>query len=54
VGAILPPNVLPANEPDIGFIDEGCGLQWMIRPLPRHVPRSQAVQFLVNARRKPF
>jgi hypothetical protein len=27
VGAILPPNVLPANEPNIGFIDESCGLQ---------------------------
>jgi hypothetical protein len=52
--AILPPDILPANETYVGFIDKSGGLQWMIRPFTCHVPRSQSVQFLLNTRRELF
>ena len=51
--AILPVNRPLPNELEIGLVDERRGLQRVIAPLARQVPRSQRVQFGVDKRDQP-
>src|SRR5262249_45782091 len=42
--AVLPTRVLPVNQPQVGFLYEGSGLQNVIRAFLRHVTLGQSSQ----------
>jgi hypothetical protein len=38
---VLAARFVPAHEPKVGFVDQGCGLEGVARPLSRHLMRRQ-------------
>src|SRR2546423_4247304 len=51
--SVLPPHVLPIDQPDIRFIDECRRLQHMTGTFTSHVVVRQPVQLCVNYRSQP-
>ena len=52
VGAVLPLDILPVDQPHERLVDQRGRLQDVAGPLASHLPCRQAVQFLVNHRRQ--
>ena len=50
MGPVLLFNVSPINQPEIGFVDEGGGLQSVIGTLSPHLTASQPPQFRIHLR----
>jgi hypothetical protein len=48
--AVLPLLSLLADEPQIGFVNQGRGLKGLVRRFMSHPPRSELAQFFVNER----
>jgi hypothetical protein len=53
VRAVLPVDPLNLDEPQIGFVHEGRGLQRMTRPLMAHMPPREPAQLVVDQRHEP-
>jgi hypothetical protein len=54
VGAGLPVDLLDAGEAEIGFVDEGGGLEGVVGCFAAEVDGGDAAQFGVDERDKPF
>ena len=52
MGAVLPLDILPVHQPQIGLVDERGGLEDVAGSLSRHLARGQVMQFLVDQRRQ--
>ena len=50
VRAILPLDATDINQPDVDLVDEGRGLEDVVRTLARHVPFCDAPQLVVHER----
>jgi hypothetical protein len=47
VRAILTANAFGVPQSQVGFIDEGSGLQWMGKALAAHVATREPMEFLI-------
>ena len=54
MGAVLPLHAVVVHQPQVGFVDQGRGLQAVAGALARHVAVRQAVKLLIDDRRQPF
>jgi hypothetical protein len=54
VSPVLPSDIFPADQPNVGFVDQGSRLQRMIWPLSCHVSAGQAVKLSVHSRGELF
>src|SRR5438046_1005890 len=50
MGAVLPAHLLPLDEPEVGLIYQGGGLQRVARALMQHVMVRQPVQLVIDER----
>ena len=48
-GSVLPHGVGFADEPQVGLIDQGCGLEGVVATLEAHLHHCQVMQLLVEA-----
>ena len=52
MGAVLPVDAALVDQPQVGFVHQGGGLQGVVGPFAPQVPAGQALEFAVDQRRE--